>query len=111
MAVKLHQHAVEYAKKMIRDGKIDYNTPWHTAEPTPESEDAYLNSHSFDQYGNWFLGIDGNTNPQTKEHYSFPIGNFNKIYRSALIAAEQRAAQYHHEDIKTAAKELLDMVD
>lgn len=110
MAVQLNEKAVRYAESMINSGNIDSEGDWGTNEPTPQSEDEFLASHSFDDYSNWFLGMDPDKSPDTKEHYSFPIGNFKQIFRSGLIAAEQRAGQYHHEDIKAAARKLLDMI-
>ncbi len=111
MAVKLNNRAVSFVESMIKQGNVNRDAEWGVSEPTPESENAYLDTHSYDEYGNWFLGIDPDTNPDTKEHYSFPVGDFKQIYRSGLIAAEQRAGQYHHEDIKATARKLLDMVD
>lgn len=110
MAVKLNQKAISYIKSMIQQGKVNQEAEWGTSKPTPETEDAFLDTHSYADYGNWFLGIDPDTNPETKEHYSFPVGDFKQVYRSGLIAAEQRAGQYHHEDIKAAARQLLDMI-
>lgn len=111
MAVQLNDKAIAYAKSMIQQGNVNRDAEWGVSEPSAEDENAYLASHSYPEYGNWFLGINPDNNPETKEHYSFPIGDFKQIYRSGLIAAEQRAGQYHHEDIKAAARELLDMVE
>jgi len=110
MAVQLNPKSVSFIKSQINAGNVNREAEWGTSEPTPESEDAFLASSSFDEYSNWFLGIHPDKNPDTKEYYAFPVGDFKQVYRSGLIAAEQRAGQYHHEEIKAAAKELLDMV-
>jgi hypothetical protein len=47
----------------------------------------------------------------TKHRYKYPVGDFTNVYRSALVAAKSRAAQYHHNDIRQAASELLDLID
>ncbi len=110
MPLKLNAKAVEYAKQMIQQGRIDTQGDWASNQPTAQSENDFLADNDYDAYGNWFLGENSDANPDTKERYEFPIGNFKKIFRSGLIAAEQRAGQYHHEEIKAAAKELLDML-
>lgn len=110
MAVVLNEKAAEYARNMIQQGRFDLEGDWESNQPTSESEDAYLADHSYDEYGNWFLGFNPDADPNTKERYEFPIGNFKKIFRSGVIAAEQRAGQYGHEEIKKAAHELREMM-
>lgn len=110
MAVKLNEKAVGFISGQINAGNVDTESDWSGNEPTPQSEDSFLSAHSFPDYSNWFLGIDPDTNPNTKEHYSFPVGDFKQVFRSGLIAAEQRAGQYHHEDIKAAAHKLIEMI-
>lgn len=111
MAVKLHNKAVAFATSLIQQGRINRHSDWNTAKPSRDDENNYLTSRTYEEYGNWFLGIDPTLDPQTKERYSFPIGNFKEIYRAGIIAAEQRASQYGHEDIKNAARQLLTIID
>jgi hypothetical protein len=42
---------------------------------------------------------------------SFPFGDFRKVHRCAVISLESRAAQHDHEDIRKAAKDLLEEID
>lgn len=106
----LHVKALEYARNLIQQGRFDLEGDWASNQPTSADGDVYLTNHSFDEYGNWFLGFDPDADPETKERYEFPIGNFKQIFRSGVIAAEQRAGQYGHDDIKKAAHELLEMM-
>jgi hypothetical protein len=110
MAVKLNTKAVVFAESLIKQGRVNRTSDWNNNKPTSENGDAYLENHTHEDYGKWFLGIDPDTDPQTKEHYSFPIGNFKELFRSGIIAAEQRAGQYHHNDIREAARKLLNMI-
>ncbi len=110
MAVVLNDKGAEYARGMIQQGRFDLEGDWASNQPTSADGDAYLADHSFEEYGNWFLGVNPDAGPNTKERYEFPVGNFKQIFRSGVIAAEQRAGQYHHEDIKKAAHELLEMM-
>jgi len=113
MAIEVNKAGLEYAKALIGEGKVDKEREWHLMEPTPESEDAYLASvgGDMDAYGKWFLAINTDKTPGTKGYYEFPYGDFKAICRSGVIAAEQRAGQYHHEGVKAAALELKNMID
>jgi len=107
-----HRDAFEYAKELIRQGRVNCSQgSWTVDQPTPDSENAFLKNHKIDEYGKWFLGTKQETNANTKEHYEFPIGNFNMLFRSGVIAAKQRAAQFKHTEIENAAAELLQMMD
>ncbi len=110
MAVTLNQKGVDFARQMIQQERFNSEGDWASNQPSPADGDTYLADHNWDEYSKWFLGIDPDANSDTKEHYEFPVGNFKQIFRSGVIAAEQRAGQFHHEDIKAAAKELLDMM-
>lgn len=106
----LNVAAVEHARKLIQEGRINRDGDWATNKPDAQAENAYLNEHSFADYGKWFLATADVHQPDTKEHYEFPYGNFNQVFRSGLIAAKQRAGQFKHTEIEQAASMLLDMV-
>lgn len=107
-----HKDAFEYAKKQIKQGNVDCGEHnWAENKPTPQAQDVYLSDHTYHEYGQWFLGTKKGTSEDTKEHFEFPLGNFNKVYRSGVIAAKQRAAQFKHHEIEEAAAELLDLID
>lgn len=110
--LKFHRDAFEYAKELIRKGKVNCSRySWTVDQPTPDDEDEYLKEHDFLEYGKWFLGTKEDTDKETKGHYEFPIGNFKEVFRSGVIAAKHRAAQFKHSDIEKAASELLEMID
>jgi len=111
MAVSLNPKAFEYAKTLIKEGKVDRDTAWSKGQPSTEEQDTFLGSHSYDEYSKWFLGINTDKSEDTKGRYEFPIGDFKKIYREGVIAAKQRAGQYHHAEIEDAAGRLLKMID
>jgi hypothetical protein len=74
-------------------------------------KDQNQESEGWDYYGKWFLGIEEDEPEDQKERYSFPYGDFEKVHRDGLIAAQQRAGQYDHDDIEKAADELTAMID
>ena len=82
-----------------------------TSSRRADRENTYLERHDFDEYGLWFLGIHDEEPKDTKGHYGFPYGDFSRVHRSGLIAAESRAAQNDHPEIAKAAKRLLELID
>jgi hypothetical protein len=44
--------------------------------------------------------------PEAKAHYKFPYGDFEKVHRCAILAAESRAGQYDYADIAKALAHL-----
>ena len=112
MAVKLHQSAVEHAKKLIQMGRVtlDDRDAWSEHRPTAEDENKFIRAHGYAEYAKWFLGIDDDQPVQTKARYKFPIGDFKVIHRCGVLAAESRAGQYKYFDIEKAAAHLHGMM-
>ncbi|MCW2597223.1 MAG: hypothetical protein JWP39_3111, partial [Jatrophihabitans sp.] len=48
---------------------------------------------------------------ETKSRYKFPYGDFAKVHRCGVIAAEARAGQRKYFDIERAAAHLHGMLD
>jgi hypothetical protein len=113
MAVKLHKQAFEHAKKLIEQGKFvfDEKDMWSEHQPSAQDENEYLQAHGFGEYGKWFLGIDTEEDEENKRRYKFPYGDFERVHRCGVLAAESRAGQYKHADIEQAAAHLHGMID
>ncbi|MGQ9854967.1 MAG: phage protease, partial [Candidatus Oleimicrobiaceae bacterium] len=93
----------------INQGNVDRSSGW---EFTAEDSNRLLGDPpDWDAYALWFLGIREEENPETKARFAYPYGKNGKVYRSAVIAAKQRAAQQQHLPISRAADELLTMID
>ena len=99
---------VNQAKKLIRQGKIDTKSAWKF---TASDKDKLLGDNNWAEYKKWFLGIDKEAAEETKKRYKFPFGKNGKVYRSGLMAAKKRAAQYGYKDIENKADALLEMID
>ena len=113
MPVKLNKVAFEFAKDLIREGRVvlDERDAWSEHQPPAEKENEFIRLHGFEQYGKWYLGIDDEKDKQTKAKYKFPYGDFEKVHRCAVLSAESRAGQYKHHDIELAAAHLHGMME
>ena len=80
-------------------------------QPRAEDENAYLESHSWDDYAEWFLGLTEGATEETKSRYAFVYGDFRRLHRSGLIACQYRAAEWRHKEIELAAHDLLQHLD
>jgi hypothetical protein len=113
MAVTLNRRAFEHAKELINEGRIvlDERDAWSEHRPTAEQENEFIGLHGFAEYGRWYLGINDDKPEQTKGRYEFPYGDFSKVHRCGVLAAESRAGQYQHNDIENAVAHLHGTLD
>jgi hypothetical protein len=113
MTVKLNKVAFEHAKKLISQGKVakDERDDWSEHQPSPDEENTYLDKHGWDEYAQWYLGVDDDQNEETKGRFKFPYGDFTKLHRCGVISAESRAAQQDYSDIEKAVAELHERLD
>jgi hypothetical protein len=113
MAVKLHRSGYEHAETLISSGRvvIDDRDAWSEHRPSANDENRFIEDHGWTEYGRWHLGLDDEAAPQTKAHYKFPYGDFEKVHRCAILAAESRAGQYKYADIEKAVAHLHGMLE
>ncbi len=111
MAMKLNQDGVNHARKLIEAGKYVVDSDWSDSQPSASEENKFIKQNGWEAYANWHLAYDPDQNKNTKERYSFPYGDFNKVHRSALNAVQQRAAQNDYNDIEDAGDELVRKID
>lgn len=109
MSIEVNQEGVEYAKWLIGEGRyvLDKHGDWDEINPGTEAQDEFIRREGMQAFGRWHLGLKPGASYEDKSAYSFPYGDYTNVYRSGLIAAEERAAQFHHGAIEAAAKELL----
>ena len=113
MAVTVNKPALEHARKLVREGKVvkDERDAWSEDAPSAAEENAFVDKNGWTEFSHWHLGIDDDKSDETKGRYEFPFGDFTKVHRCAVISLESRAAQYDHDDIAKAAKQLLELID
>jgi hypothetical protein len=113
MAVKLNESAFDYAKTLINERRFvfDDRDAWSEHQPSAAQENRFIEEHGFHEYGLWHLGVDDEANEETKGHYMFPCGDFTRVHRCGLLAAESRAGQRRYYDIELAIAHLHGMLD
>jgi hypothetical protein len=107
----LNQHAVTRAKQLIDAHQYVLDSDWGDAQPGADDENAFLESHSWDEYAQWHLGLTDGANDETKARYAFVYGDFRRIHRTGLIACVYRASEWRHKAVELAAHDLLQRLD
>ncbi|RCG29833.1 hypothetical protein DQ384_18740 [Sphaerisporangium album] len=112
MAVSLNLRAYAHARDLVKEERVvlDERRDWDVHRPTPEQENRFIEEHGYGEYGRWFLGVDDEHGEETKGHYKFPYGDFDRLHKCAVLSAEVRAAQYSYDDIEAAAAHLHGML-
>ena len=102
---------VEHARRLIASRQYVLASEWGAVQPKAADENAYLRSHSWEEYARWHLGLTEGARDDTKARYAFVYGDFRRLHRSGLIAVHYRAAEWRHKAIELAAHELLQELD
>lgn len=113
MAVRRYEPGFEHAKRLIHEDRyvLDDRAKWSEDRPSPEEGNAFIDERGFNEYGRWHLGVDDDKEPDTKAHYKFPYGDFARVHRCGVLAAESRAGQRGDTDIESAAAHLHGMLE
>lgn len=112
MSIKLNHAAMEHAKYLIQAGEVEsFDSNWNEEKPTPTETDLFIDTHTMEEYGAWFLGKNDEYDKETQEHYEYPYGDLKEVQRSALVYSLAQAEKNSHSEIAQAARELLELVD
>ncbi len=114
MAILLNSRGYLHAQKLIKEGKsVEHGKQWNWNEhrATLDEQDKFIETHYVQEYGQWFLGIDTNQEPESMRYYVFPYGDLKIVHRNALVSIEKEAGAQGHNDIADAARKLREMVD
>jgi hypothetical protein len=107
----VHPAGIEHARRLIVSKQYVLDSNWGQVQPKAGDENAYLESHSWEEYAQWHLGLTEGARDHTKARYAFIYGDFRRLHRSGLIAVHYRAAEWRHKAIELAAHELLQELD
>ncbi len=110
-AYTLNQDAVRHAKRLIDAHQYVLRSRWQDVQPRARQQNAFLKTHSWEEYAAWHLGLTEGAAEETKAHYAFVYGDLRRLHRMGLIACHYRAAEWRHKEIELAAHELLQYLD
>ena len=102
-----NDHCIRHARRLIESGRVVLDSDWASARPTPEQQDAFLEDHGWEEFSAWHLGLDGDAGYEDRARYGFPVGDFTRVHRSALIAAMLEAGRDGHGAVQREADDLL----
>jgi hypothetical protein len=108
---EVNEAAVTYVRKLIDARQYVLDSDWGEVQPKAEEQNAYLERHSWDEYGRWHLGLTVGPGDETKARYAFICGDLRRVHRSGLIACVYRASEWRHKDVELAAHDLLQNLD
>jgi hypothetical protein len=108
---QLNTRAVAHCERLIDSRQYVLDSEWGEVQPDAAAENAFLETHSWDDYAAWHLGLTVGANDETKARYAFVYGDFRRVHRSGLIACVYRAAEWRHKEIELAAHDLLQQLD
>jgi hypothetical protein len=107
----VNDRGVARARQLIEARQYVLQSVWNEAQPSAADENAFLESHSWDEYSEWYLGLTEGPAEETKARYAFVYGDFRRVHRMGLIACQYRAAEWRHKEIELAAHDLLQLLD
>ncbi len=103
--------AVTRAEQLIDSRQYVLDSEWGKVQPGTSEENAFLKSHSWQEYAQWHLGLTDGASDETKARYAFVYGDFRRVHRMGIIACHYRAAQWRHKEIELVAHDLLQRLD
>ena len=107
----VNKAAVAFVRDLIDKKRYVLDSDWGDAQPNADAQNAYLEKHSWDEYGAWHLGLTEGANDETKARYAFVVGDFSRVHRTGLIACVYRASEWRHKEVELAAHRLLQLLD
>jgi hypothetical protein len=107
----LNEAAVQNCRRLIDARQYVLDSDWGEVQPRADAQNTYLESHTWDEYAEWHLGLTDGAADETKARYAFVYGDFRRIHRTGLIASVYRASEWRHKDVELAAHDLLQYLD
>ena len=107
----VNDRAVARARKLIEGRQYVLESDWGDVQPSAGDQNAFLESHSWEDYAEGHLGLTEGAADETKARYAFVYGDFRRLHRSGIIACHYRAAEWRHKEVELAAHDLLQLLD
>ena len=76
----LNDSAVEHARRLIETRQYVLESDWGEVQPRADDENAFLESHSWEEYADWYLGLTDGATDETKARHAFVYGDFRRVH-------------------------------
>jgi hypothetical protein len=63
---EVNETAVAKARELIDARQYVLRSDWGDVQPKADAENAYLENHSWEEYGGWFLGLTAGASDATR---------------------------------------------
>jgi hypothetical protein len=73
-AYKLNEDAVRHAKQLIDARQYVLRSRWQNVQPRAREQNAFLKTHSWEEYAAWHLGLTEGAAEETKARHAFVYG-------------------------------------
>jgi hypothetical protein len=107
----VNRRGVAKARQLIAAHQYRVRSRWADVQPRAAEQNAFLESHGWDEYASWHLALTDGPADDTKARYAFAFGDFRRLHRMGLIACYYRAAEWEHTEVMVAAHKLLLYLD
>jgi hypothetical protein len=107
----VNPEAVAHCRALIEKKQFVLDSDWGQSQPGADVQNAYLESHTWEEYAGWHLGLTEGANDETKARYAFVYGDLRRVHRTGLIACVYRASEWRHKKVELAAHDLLQALD
>jgi hypothetical protein len=107
----VNERGLAKARELIEARQYVLDSDWGGVQPRAAAENKFLESHSWEEYGDWHLGLTEGPADDSKARYAFVYGDFRRLHRTGIIACHYRAAEWRHKEIELAAHDLLQLLD
>lgn len=99
------------ARSLIDARHYRLRSRWADVQPRAAEQNAFLKSHTWEEYAEWHLALKEDAADETKARYAFVFGDFRRLHRMGLVACYYRAAEWTHTEVQVAAHDLLMYLD
>lgn len=108
---RVNEVGLANARALIEARRYVVRSRWSDVQPSAKQQNAFLKTHSWDEYASWHLALTEGASDGTKGRYGFVFGDFRRLHRMGLISCRYRAAEWDHKHIELAAHDLLQRLD
>jgi hypothetical protein len=107
----VNERGVTKARTLTDAHQYRVRSRWADVQPRAAEQNAFLKTHSWEEYASWHLALTHGAADETKARYAFVFGDFRRLHRMGPIACYYRAAEWEHKEIELAAHDLLQYLD